>query len=82
MAESKESELVGDDGGFEAKRWFRKAGVLGFVQSVAVFPWVDVGDFVGAVKMIAQIQAFRVYSTIKQKSVYQKARLQRHNERG
>lgn len=49
---------------------FDPIGVLGFVLNVAVLPSVDAADSVDAVKLVAQIHAFRGYSTIQQKKVY------------
>lgn len=82
VAELKEPELVGVGVGFEGKRSFRSAEALGFVQSVAVLPRVEVGDFVVAVTRIAQVQAFRGYCAIKQKAVYLKAKRRLDRESG
>lgn len=51
---------------------FQSLGVLGFVKKVAVFPWVDEVDFVDAVRVVAQVHAFRGYCSVEQKGVYQK----------
>ncbi|KAF7824802.1 co-chaperone protein p23-1-like isoform X2 [Senna tora] len=51
---------------------FEPARVVGFVQSVAVLPWVDEVDFVDAVRVVAQVQAFRGYCSVEQKRVYEK----------
>ncbi|XP_019418002.1 PREDICTED: uncharacterized protein LOC109328844 isoform X2 [Lupinus angustifolius] len=45
-------------------------GVLGFVLKGAVFPWVDVTDFTYAVRVVAQVHAFRSYCCVQQKKVY------------
>ncbi|XP_024018076.1 uncharacterized protein LOC21395443 [Morus notabilis] len=65
---------VGDGEAFRAKNSFRPEAVLGFVLSKAVLPWVEVEGFVGAVRSVAEIQVFRDYNAIGQKSVYQKSR--------
>ena len=52
---------------------FNPVGVLGFVLDAAVFPWVEASCAVDAVKVVAQIHAFRQYSTIHQKKVYKEA---------
>ncbi|PON69882.1 Nucleotide-binding alpha-beta plait domain containing protein [Trema orientale] len=75
-------ESVGDAEAFEAKRLFRPEAVLGFVQSKAVLPWVEVEGFIGAVKGVAQIQVFRDYNAIGQRVAYRKAsRGRRSHER-
>ncbi|RHN65490.1 hypothetical protein MtrunA17_Chr3g0080441 [Medicago truncatula] len=52
---------------------FDPVGVLAFVLDAAVLPWVEASCAVDAVKVVAQVHAFRHYSSIKQKKVYREA---------
>ena len=52
---------------------FDPIGVLGFVLDAAVLPWVQASRVVDAVKVVAQIHAFRHYSSIHQKKLYKEA---------
>ena len=76
--------VIGGGEAFEAKKSFRPEAVLGFVKSNAVWAWVEIGDFVEAIKSVAEIQVFRDYNTIDQKSAYRKGRRarRRHDQRG
>ncbi|KAG2671991.1 hypothetical protein I3760_13G017400 [Carya illinoinensis] len=56
---------------------FQAVGVLGFILSRAVSPWIEEADFVDAVRVLAQIQAFRGYS-----SGNQRLRYKRYDQRG
>lgn len=56
---------------------FQAVGVLEFVRGVAVSPWVEEADFVDAVRALAQVQAFRSYSSGQQRLMYN-----RHHKRG
>jgi hypothetical protein len=62
--------LNGSGYGFDPTR------VLGFVLDAAVLPWVEVeaSCVVDAVKFVAQVHAFRQYSSIQQKKVYKETR--------
>ncbi|KAF5446057.1 hypothetical protein F2P56_031717 [Juglans regia] len=51
---------------------FQAVGVLGFVRSRAVSPWIEEADFVDAVRVLAQIQAFRGYSSGNQRLRYKR----------
>jgi hypothetical protein len=55
---------------------FDPTRVLGFVLDAAVLPWVEVeaSCVVDAVKFVAQVHAFRQYSSIQQKKVYKETR--------
>ncbi|KAB1225017.1 hypothetical protein CJ030_MR1G027069 [Morella rubra] len=55
---------------------FQAVGVLEFVRGVAVSPWVEEADFVDAVRALAQVQAFRSYSSGQQRLMYN-----RHHKR-
>ncbi|XP_028782773.1 uncharacterized protein LOC114738871 [Neltuma alba] len=58
--------------GTKSNACFEPVGVLGFVLSVAVMPWIDELDFADAVRAVAQVQAFRGYCSMEQKRVYGK----------
>ncbi|XP_061353100.1 uncharacterized protein LOC133297887 [Gastrolobium bilobum] len=49
---------------------FDPNGVLGFVLNAAVSPWVETPRFVDAVRVVAQLHAFRSYCSIQQRRVY------------
>ncbi|CAK8564861.1 unnamed protein product [Lathyrus sativus] len=55
---------------------FEPIRVFGFVLDAAVFPWVEVeaSRVVDAVKLVAYVHAFRRYSSLQQKKVYQENR--------
>ncbi|CAI8595896.1 unnamed protein product [Vicia faba] len=53
---------------------FEPIRVLGFVLDAAVFPSVEGSRVVDAVKLVANVHAFRRYSSFQQKKVYQENR--------
>ncbi|CAL5196572.1 unnamed protein product [Lathyrus oleraceus] len=53
---------------------FEPIRVLGFVLDAAVLPWVEGSRVVDAVKLVAHVHAFRRYSSVQQKKVYQENR--------
>ncbi|CAL0302528.1 unnamed protein product [Lupinus luteus] len=58
---------------------FDPIGVLGFVSKGAVFPWVDITDFAYAVRVVAQVHAFRSYCCVQQKKVYKETTKRGHD---
>ncbi|KAL2337313.1 hypothetical protein Fmac_011759 [Flemingia macrophylla] len=50
---------------------FHPLELLGFVLDAAVSPWVQPPRFALAVRVVAQLHAFRSYSSMKQKNMYQ-----------
>ena len=72
--------VVGDGEAAEARKAFRAEAVAEFVRSKAVSPWVEVGDFVAAVRSVAQVQVFRDYNAAGQRLAYRKKR--RRSKRG
>ncbi|CAJ1958683.1 unnamed protein product [Sphenostylis stenocarpa] len=61
--------------GLGSSSGFDPAGVLGFVLDAAVSPWVEVPCFARAVRVVAQVHAFRSYSSIKHKKLYQQTKI-------
>ncbi|GAU32810.1 hypothetical protein TSUD_152590 [Trifolium subterraneum] len=66
----KKKVLIGSGYGFDPIR------VLGFVSDAAVLPWfeVEASCVIDAVKVVAQVHAFRQFSSIQQKKVYKETR--------
>jgi len=54
---------------------FDPAGVLGFVLDAAVSPWVELPSFARAVRVVAQVHAFRSCCSVKQKKLYKQAKI-------
>ncbi|KAK7322524.1 hypothetical protein VNO77_25908 [Canavalia gladiata] len=52
---------------------FDPAGVLGFVLDAAVSPWVEIPRFAYAVRVVAQVHAFRAYSSVQHKKMYRQS---------
>ncbi|XP_058722100.1 uncharacterized protein LOC131593558 [Vicia villosa] len=53
---------------------FEPDRVLAFVLHAAVSPWVEGSRVVDAVKLVANVHAFRRYSSVRQKKLYQENR--------
>ncbi|KAG5034820.1 hypothetical protein AAZX31_04G116700 [Glycine max] len=51
-------------------REFDTVGVLGFVLDAAVSPWVEPAHFAHAVRVVAQVHAFRSYCSVKHRKMY------------
>ncbi|XP_027344315.1 uncharacterized protein LOC113856614 [Abrus precatorius] len=49
---------------------FDPVEVLGFVLDAAVSPWVEAPRFAHAVRVVAQVHAFRAYSSLQHKKMY------------
>ncbi|RDX72080.1 hypothetical protein CR513_48487, partial [Mucuna pruriens] len=49
---------------------FDPAGLLCFVLDAAVSPWVEAPRFAHAVRVVAQVHAFRSYCSLKHKKIY------------
>lgn len=54
----------------QSAREFDPVGVLGFVLDAAVSPWVESPRFAHAVRVVAQVHAFRRYSSMQHKKIY------------
>lgn len=54
----------------QSAREFDPVGVLGFVLDAAVSPWVESPRFAHAVRAVAQVHAFRRYSSMQHKKIY------------
>ncbi|TKY49800.1 hypothetical protein E2542_SST27246 [Spatholobus suberectus] len=53
---------------------FDPAGVLGFVLDAAVSPWVETPRFAHAVRVVAQVHAFRSYYSMMHKKMYKETK--------
>ncbi|KAK7334544.1 hypothetical protein VNO80_26303 [Phaseolus coccineus] len=54
---------------------FDPAGVLGFVLDAAVSPWVELPSFARAVRVVAQVHAFRSCCSMKHKKLYKQTKI-------
>ncbi|KAL9321655.1 hypothetical protein ACSQ67_009708 [Phaseolus vulgaris] len=58
---------------------FDPAGVLGFVLDAAVSPWVELPSFARAVRVVAQVHAFRSCCSMKHKKLYKQTKVSGDN---